>query len=250
MSRYPAIVSPSQQDIRSMYRWDEETNSFFNLRTQRHKHPSPDKAGYNRTTYLSLRMQQSRMVWIYHNGTIPDGMEIDHIDGDRGNDRIANLRICTHAENCRNRSSPSKSKSGFKGVQALRNGRFHAHISSGGIIYSIGTYKTAELAAQWYDAAAKTLHDIYARTNFMLGRVADTDLVWSMPVKRKQSSIYRGVRRYSAFKWVATISEGRKHIWLGAHAVEQDAARAYDIAAIERGRKTNVDLGLLPEIPY
>ena len=83
----------------------------------------------------------------------------------------------------------------------------------------------------------------------MLGLVDDTDLTWIPPKPRVQSSKYRGVRRYSAFKWVAKISDGRKQIWLGAHSSEQDAARAFDVAAIERGRKTNVDLGLLPEIP-
>lgn len=43
-----------------------------------------------------------RQVWIYHNGDIPDGMTIDHIDRDKDNNQIENLRLATYAENNKN----------------------------------------------------------------------------------------------------------------------------------------------------
>lgn len=42
-----------------------------------------------------------RIVWEVHNGPIPAGMEIDHIDMDKTNNHISNLRLVTHAENIR-----------------------------------------------------------------------------------------------------------------------------------------------------
>ena len=44
-----------------------------------------------------------RIVWELHYGEIPDGMSIDHIDRDRGNNRIENLRLSTPYKQQRNR---------------------------------------------------------------------------------------------------------------------------------------------------
>lgn len=46
----------------------------------------------------------------------PEGMEIDHINGNRLDNRRANLRICSHMENLANRGKNSNNTSGFKGV--------------------------------------------------------------------------------------------------------------------------------------
>ncbi|ATE85769.1 HNH homing endonuclease [Shigella phage Sf12] len=40
-----------------------------------------------------------RIVWEMHNGDIPEGMEIDHINGSRSDNRVENLRIVSHSEN-------------------------------------------------------------------------------------------------------------------------------------------------------
>lgn len=44
---------------------------------------------------------EHRCVWVWFNGDIPDGMEINHIDADRGNNRIENLELVNHSQNMR-----------------------------------------------------------------------------------------------------------------------------------------------------
>ena len=72
--------------------------------------------------YLSFRMDYRflkvhRVVWVMFNGPIPEGMQIDHIDGDRANNKIENLRVCYQSSNQHNRKLNSNSSSGVKGLR-------------------------------------------------------------------------------------------------------------------------------------
>jgi hypothetical protein len=57
-----------------------------------------------------------RLIWFYHHGVWPSD-SIDHIDRNRANNVIENLRECTYAENAQNRSTSSRNKSGHTGVK-------------------------------------------------------------------------------------------------------------------------------------
>jgi hypothetical protein len=57
-----------------------------------------------------------RAIWEMRNGAIPAGLVIDHIDGNRSNNRIDNLRVCTFQQNHFNRKPRPDNKSGFRGV--------------------------------------------------------------------------------------------------------------------------------------
>ena len=52
--------------------------------------------------HIDYTFCEHRCVWVWHNGEIPDGMEINHIDADRGNNRIENLELVNHSQNMRN----------------------------------------------------------------------------------------------------------------------------------------------------
>lgn len=75
--------------------------------------------GYIRHEYLCDDGKKHRMLehdakWIYFNGDIPEGMEIDHINGDRADNRLSNLRAVTHKDNCNNEVSLERYRSRTK----------------------------------------------------------------------------------------------------------------------------------------
>lgn len=93
----------------------------------------------------------------------PDGMSVDHIDGNGLNNTRANLRLATQSQNLCNRAA----KSGYKGVDfQKRNGKWRARIKLNRKEIHIGEFTDAESAARAYDEAAKKYHGEFAWLNF------------------------------------------------------------------------------------
>lgn len=113
--------------------------------------------------YIQIRVdkrnyQAHRMAWLYVHGVWPTG-SIDHIDGDKENNRIANLRDVSHAQNMQNQHRPHKNnRTGALGVYP--NGRgFTACIKVNKKRIGLGTYKTVAEASAVYQAAKAKLHN-------------------------------------------------------------------------------------------
>ena len=107
---------------------------------------------------LNLRMH--RMIMGLCKG---DKREVDHINGNKLDNRRQNLRICTRRENNFNMPLQSSNKSGYKGVhQHKRDGKWEAMISVGGKRYWLGRFNTAEEAYAKYCEAAPRLHGEFA----------------------------------------------------------------------------------------
>lgn len=77
---------------------------------------SDDGQGYVQTTLLGKKFRVHQLVWIMHNGPIPAGMDIDHIDQNKSNNRIENLRLVTRAGNMLNVVAHKDSLTGILGV--------------------------------------------------------------------------------------------------------------------------------------
>ena len=97
-----------------------------------------------------------RLAWLYMTGEWPAGV-IDHIDGDRANNRFSNLRDVPQRANMQNRKRPQKDNVlGLLGV-SMRRGRFRATLKLASRQLHIGDFDTPEAAHQAY-LEAKRLH--------------------------------------------------------------------------------------------
>jgi len=97
----------------------------------------------------------------------PKGMVVDHIDGNGLNNRRSNLRICTRAENNRNRRPAPGGSSRFRGVYRCRTAdRWIANLSVNNRTVYVGLFADEVEAALARDAAARKHHGPYAWLNF------------------------------------------------------------------------------------
>lgn len=100
-----------------------------------------------------------RLVWLFAYGEMPT-QEIDHINGDPLDNRIANLRLATSSENKQNvKRARSNTKTGFLGVSWNKNvARYRADISLNNRRKFLGHFDTAEQAHAAYLQAKKSMH--------------------------------------------------------------------------------------------
>lgn len=103
-----------------------------------------------------------RIVWALCKGEMPDGI-LDHIDGDRLNNRIENLRLSDNSLNQAN-AKPRRNSSGLKGVTWQKsNKKWQASIKVRGKSIYLGSYDTPEEAHQKYIEAARAHFGEHAR---------------------------------------------------------------------------------------
>lgn len=118
---------------------------------------SPDGRGYMAGTIFNRAYQAHRVCWAMHFGQWPLG-QIDHINGDRSDNRIANLRDVTPAENMRNQRRRVTNTSGVMGVYwHKRDRKWQARIFVGGRQKHIGYFESFGAAVEARKAAEVSL---------------------------------------------------------------------------------------------
>lgn len=95
----------------------------------------------------------------------PDDMVVDHIDGNKLDNRKSNLRLCSIKENSRNSGVSKRNKLGVKGVSITHCGTYQAQIQVDGELKYLGSFKTIKEASDVYDNAARKYFGEFARLN-------------------------------------------------------------------------------------
>jgi hypothetical protein len=155
--------------IRELLNYDPETG-VFTWAKDRKGHARAGKIaganhgrGYRTIVVNDVEYLAHRLAWAMHYGSAPTDMQIDHINGDRKDNRISNLRIASHSDNCRNSKVRKHSKTGIKGVKK-RGSKWHVRIRVQGQEIWLGSYNTPDEARAAYNAAAEKYFGEFAES--------------------------------------------------------------------------------------
>lgn len=150
------------EEIKNILRYEPDTGNFFYVSARGIKQIG-DKAGlasgngYIRIEISGKRYLAHRLAWLFCNGKWPSNM-IDHINCDRTDNRICNIREADKHQNQYNSKKHIDNKTGYKNVRLHRDGKYEARISVKGKRIQLGSFKTAEEAALAYSKAVEKYH--------------------------------------------------------------------------------------------
>lgn len=157
----------TQDLVKSIFIYDEDTGVVTH-RTAKVKAKVGDRAGSSsksHSRYLRIfgkKELEHRIIWLYVHGSLPVG-EVDHINHDRGDNRLCNLREVTHGLNMRNKPRYRNNETGTSGVSTdKRCGKFRAYISINGKHKGLGYFTHYEDAVAARVAALATAEGYHA----------------------------------------------------------------------------------------
>lgn len=163
---------PNQNRLKELFSFDENSGKFQRITTINNKSKKGEilngclsDSGYLLIGVDGKSYRYHRLIWIWVYGDIPDGFQIDHINGIRNDNRICNLRLATNQENSQNIKVKSYSSTGLIGVKKMRE-KFQARIRINGITTHIGTFNTPEEAHNAYLIEKEKNHLFYNKQRY------------------------------------------------------------------------------------
>jgi hypothetical protein len=154
----------TQDDLKKALRYDPESGNFFWLHTTGRAAAGSVAGTIKPSGYRCIKIGKTnfyahRLAWLYVHGVWPPD-QIDHINCDRDDNRICNLRKATGTQNQGNRRPKGKRK----GITYHRHDkRWQAQISINGKYTYLGQYSTQEEAFRAYEKAAREHFGEFAR---------------------------------------------------------------------------------------
>lgn len=155
-------ILPTAEYVRSRLSYAPETGALYWMAPGLGRRAIKEAGGFS-NGYLATRIDGTlyynhRLAWLLTHGVWPVD-KIDHVNGNRVDNRLVNLREATHSENLQNlRSARSDSRSGLMGAFFRRSGVYFSRIMTSGRLTHLGYFKTAEEANSAYLEAKRRLH--------------------------------------------------------------------------------------------
>lgn len=154
----------TQDRLKSLTTYDPNTGLFKSLVRRKQHKPGGLLGCVNPASgYVQIKLdcqtyKAHRLAWLYVYGFWPTG-QIDHINHDRADNRIANLRDVSNGINHHNRARKTKSSSGHLGVGwHKRDACWQAHLEVSGRRVHIGYFTDLAEAINARKAAEKLYH--------------------------------------------------------------------------------------------
>ena len=151
----------SQSELKEVLSYDNQTGIFS--RKNGKIVGWKDKFGYLRVQIKEKAYFLHRLAWLYEFGLFPDS-HIDHINGDRSDNRIGNLRLANRSQNLCNVAKTKRNTSGIKNVSFHKESeKWRVVVSVDGKNKSFGLYHDIELAELVASEAREKYHGEFAR---------------------------------------------------------------------------------------
>lgn len=157
----------TQEYIKSILNYNKETGCFTWNESLGKRIHAGEKAGYlNSNGYWRITIKKNvypahRIAWMYIYGSWPKH-DIDHINRDRSDNRISNLREANRAENCQNKSIACNNTSGHQGIVWHKaKMRWQAQITINGKQIYLGRFKTIDEALTARINAKSIMHTFH-----------------------------------------------------------------------------------------
>ena len=161
-------IETTADEVHSRLDYDPGTG-LFRWKVCHHKSRAGTIAGHpSNEGYIVIKFgkhiyRAHRLAWFYVYGQWPNN-QIDHIDGDKSNNQIANLREATNAQNMCNKRAHRDNPSGLKGVTFHKlSGKWGAQIMVNYRKIWLGVFDDKLTAHAAYTEAAKKYHGDFAR---------------------------------------------------------------------------------------
>jgi hypothetical protein len=241
----------TQEELQSVLDYCPETGVFkWRERKQGRRSVAGGRnpSGYIHISINYVSYPAHRLAWIYVYGRAP-AHHIDHINRNPSDNRIANLREATCAENAQNKARPRNNSSGHIGVTWDKaTGKWLAQIKHKGKYQGLGRYADIKDAATAYQEAKARLHvfnPTLHRDKVEIDSLPDcppiSEKAKYMPTRYPYvtASNYKGKVYYG----VQIYFQGKLHQFNGFSSEEEAHAAALDIKArLESGETTIADL--------
>jgi HNH endonuclease/AP2 domain len=164
-------------------------------------------------------------IFLGHDLTRKD-MVIDHIDSNKTNNHVDNLRIVTYRENASKEKTQNRKIKLPTGVSLTPHNRYRTVIGIKSIHYNLGTYGTLEEALDAYQEALKKINE----GCFVPPQREERELPVGVQYRKDRNKYYTGIEM--------RVNGVRMYTYLGTYDTSEEASNAYQEALIKKNNGT------------